>query len=35
MRATMRKHRGQPDPTILADIVKRIVRAVQPDRIVL
>ncbi len=29
------KHRGKPDPVILADIVERIVRAAQPERIVL
>src|SRR5947208_2860986 len=30
-----RKKRGKPDPTILADIIKRIVEAADPERIVL
>ncbi len=35
MKAKTRKHRGKPDPTILADIVKRIVLAAKPEKIVL
>ena len=35
MKTKTRKHRGKPDPTILADIVKRIVRAAKPEKIVL
>jgi predicted nucleotidyltransferase len=30
-----KKRRGKPDPAILADIVKRIVRAAKPEKIVL
>src|SRR5438093_1699454 len=30
-----KKHTGKPDPAILADIVKRIVRAAKPEKIVL
>jgi predicted nucleotidyltransferase len=30
-----KKHRGKPDPAIVADIVKRIVRAAKPEKIVL
>jgi predicted nucleotidyltransferase len=29
------KRRGKPDPAVLEDVVQRIVRAVQPERIIL
>src|SRR5437899_9947587 len=35
MTTKARKKRGKPDPAILADIVKRIVRAAEPEKIVL
>ena len=35
MRTKKKKRRGKPDPAILADIVKRIVRAAKPEKIVL
>jgi uncharacterized protein len=35
MVAKIKKRRGKPDPAILADIVKRIVRAAKPEKIVL
>jgi predicted nucleotidyltransferase len=35
MRTKTRKHRGQPDSAILADIVNRIVQVAQPEQIVL
>src|SRR5947209_1574378 len=35
MRLKRKTWRGKPDPTILADIVKRIVRAAKPEKIVL
>ena len=35
MPTKMKKNRGKPDPAIVADIVKRIVRAAQPEKIVL
>src|SRR5260370_1105798 len=35
MRTDGRKRQGEPDPAILADIVKRIVRAAKPEKIVL
>src|SRR5947207_6432371 len=35
MRAKARKHRGTPDPAVLKDIVRRVVRAARPERIVL
>ena len=35
MQTKKRKSRGKPDPAILADIVKRIVRAAKPEKIVL
>ena len=35
MKTKKTKHRGKPDPAILADIVERIVRAATPERIVL
>jgi predicted nucleotidyltransferase len=35
VRLKTRKHRGKPDPAILADIVRRIVRAAKPEKIVL
>jgi predicted nucleotidyltransferase len=35
MRTKTRKKRGKPDPAILADIVKRVVKAAQPEKIVL
>ena len=35
MKAKTSKKQGKPDSTILADIVKRVVPAVQPDKIIL
>jgi uncharacterized protein len=35
VRTAAKKHRGKPDPAILADIVRRIVRAARPEKIVL
>src|SRR5262245_41831225 len=35
MRTQSRKHRGKPDPVVLADIVSRIVQAASPEQIVL
>jgi predicted nucleotidyltransferase len=35
MRLKRKIRRGKPDPTILADIIKRIVRAAKPEKIVL
>src|SRR5437667_12171162 len=35
MRAKARKHRGTPDPAVLKDVVRRVVRAARPERIVL
>ena len=35
MKTKKRKHRGKPDPAILKDIVARIVRAAQPEKIIL
>jgi predicted nucleotidyltransferase len=35
MAGTTKKRRGKPDPAIVADIVRRIVRAAKPDKIVL
>src|SRR5882724_2250055 len=35
MKTKTRKKHGKPDPVILADIVKRIVRASSPEKIVL
>ncbi|GEM_PF-6721674 len=35
MQTKKRKKRGKPDPAILADIVKRVVRAAKPEKIVL
>jgi uncharacterized protein len=35
MKTKSRKPQGKPDPAILADIVKRIVRAAKPEKIVL
>src|SRR5437016_7397932 len=35
MKTKKRKRNGKPDPAILADIVKRIVRAAKPEKIVL
>jgi predicted nucleotidyltransferase len=35
MKIRKTKHRGKPDPAIVADIVERIVRAAKPERIVL
>ena len=29
------KHHGKPDPAILADVIRRVVEAAQPDKIVL
>lgn len=34
-KARARKRRGQPDPGILADTIKRVVQAAKPDKIVL
>ena len=35
MKVKKRKRRGKPDPAVLADIVKRVVRAAKPEKIVL
>src|SRR5437763_30413 len=35
MAAKPKKHRGKPDPAIVADIIRRIVRAAKPEKIVL
>jgi uncharacterized protein len=35
MKTKTRKKQGKPDPAILADIVERIVRAANPEKIVL
>jgi len=35
MKVTKRRGRAKPDPAILADIVKAVVRAANPERIVL
>ena len=35
MKAKGRKKRGEPDPAILADIVRRVVEAAEPEKIVL
>ncbi len=35
MKTKKRNRRGKPDPAVLADIVRRIVRAAKPERIVL
>jgi predicted nucleotidyltransferase len=35
MKVKTKRRRGKPDPVILADIVKRIVRAAKPEKIVL
>ena len=35
MKTKERKRRGKPDPAVLADIVKRVVRAAKPEKIVL
>jgi predicted nucleotidyltransferase len=35
MKTKVRKRKGKPDPAILADIVKRVVRAAKPEKIVL
>ncbi len=35
MKTKTRKKRGKPDPAIVADLVKRIVRASSPEQIVL
>ena len=35
MKTKARKRKGTPDPAILADIVARIVRAAEPQKIVL
>ena len=35
MKTKTKKRNGKPDPTILADIVKRVVVAAQPEKIVL
>src|SRR5438445_1834507 len=35
MRTKKRKNHGKPDPAILADVVKRVVAAANPEKIVL
>src|SRR5260221_14028335 len=35
MKTKSRKRKGMPDPVILADIVKRVVEAADPEKIVL
>src|SRR5437773_5537340 len=35
MKTTKRKKHGKPDPAILADIVRRVVEAADPEKIVL
>jgi len=35
MKTKARKRKGQPDPAILADIIKRVVEAAKPEKIVL
>ncbi len=35
MKVKNQKRRGKPDPAILADVVKRIVKAAKPEKIVL
>jgi predicted nucleotidyltransferase len=35
MKTKARKRKGKPDPAVLADIVKRVVRAAKPEKIVL
>ena len=35
MKTKTRKKKGKPDPAILADIVRRIVEAANPEKIVL
>jgi predicted nucleotidyltransferase len=35
MKVNEKTRRGKPDPAILADIVKRVVRAAKPEKIVL
>ncbi len=35
MKTKTRKKRGKPDPVILADIVRRVVEAAKPEKIVL
>jgi predicted nucleotidyltransferase len=35
MKVQRKTRRGKPDPAILADIVKRIVRAAKPEKIIL
>src|ERR1700681_3555152 len=35
MKTKARKRNGKPDPAILADIVKRVVEAAEPEKIVL
>jgi uncharacterized protein len=35
MKVKTKSRRGKPDPAILADIVKRVVRAAKPEKIVL
>jgi uncharacterized protein len=35
MKTKARKRKGQPDPAILADVVKRVVDAAAPEKIVL
>ena len=35
MKTKTRKNRGKPDPAILANIIKRVVEAAQPEKIVL
>jgi uncharacterized protein len=35
MKTKTRKRKGKPDPAILADVLKRIVEAAEPERIIL
>src|ERR1700722_4722838 len=35
MKAKTQKQRGKPDPAIIADLVKAVVRAAKPEKIVL
>src|SRR5277367_784841 len=35
MKPKIRKRKGKPDPAILADIIKRVVEAAHPEKIVL
>ena len=35
MKSKWKTHRGKPDPAVLADIVERVVRASEPEKIVM